>query len=568
MTTNPQVNQPMEQLRALAWLKWRLFLGTMRSRRGAANGAASVLGTVAALGLSLLLASGLGFAAYALAGETTSRHASAAMRVASAESMIFLFGLLAIIFLMWALVPLSMGSGTQFDPGRLLLYPVSLRKLFAIDVVSELASLASIFAVPALLAVGVGAGLARGRLGAGVLAGACAALFGVAVSKLFATAVTALGRRRRGRAETLLALAGFVAAFSGVALQQGMRLAEGARSFPAALRWTPPGAAAVALTAGLRAGGETDYLASCATLLLYAFVSVFATYRLALAALRGGGAKKARAARDATKGAGDAMRAAGWRLPLLSAATASVFEKEMRYAARNAQLRVMILMPLVMTIALRFGVSPRRGTFAGLLPGAAPYLEVARAGFGVFYVFVIISALIVNCFGYEAGGMRALVLAPVPRRAILAGKNLSTLAVALASAAIVTTAGGLIYRDLTWRALLFAALSFAFFAAVFLLLGNALSLRFPKRLRFGKRMNSSGVAGLALVPIFFAALAPPALAVAAGWYAQSLLVEYVILASFACAAVAVYFLMIGSQARTLARRELDILEAVTGRDED
>src|SRR5687768_18319712 len=93
------------QLGALVWLKWRLLRDSLRSRRGAANRAASVLGTLAAAVFSLVVAAGLGAAGYWLARGLNPAHA-AALRGGVAQPMLMLFGLLSIIFLMWALVPL------------------------------------------------------------------------------------------------------------------------------------------------------------------------------------------------------------------------------------------------------------------------------------------------------------------------------------------------------------------------------------------------------------------------------------------------------------------------------
>ncbi len=164
--------------------------------------------------------------------------------------------------------------------------------------------------------------------------------------------------------------------------------------------------------------------------------------------------------------------------------------------------------------------------------------------------------------------MRTYVLAPIARRTILAGKNLSGFVVSLFFAVVVVAVNALLYRDLTARAFLFTVLCFVFFATASASVGNWFSIRFPKRLEFGKRMNASGVAGLLLLPVFIAIAAAPAVAVFAGYRAQSLLVEYVILAAFAVAGVAIYFWLLGRQGRLLAERELDILEAVTGRGDD
>lgn len=568
------------QLGALVWLKWRLFVNAMRSKRGAANRAASALGTLAALAFSLLLSAGLGAGAYFVVrnrgGGQASRFAQDAATGASVEALFLLFGMASMIYLVWATAPLSFGGGNQFDPGRLLLYPISLRRLFALDLLSELTSLASIFAAPAIFAVSLGAGLARGRVGGALVVAVCATLFGMSLAKLLSTCLDALMRMRRTRGEALLAVLGVLGALSGLALGQSDRLFAYFGHFPTALRLTPMGAMAAALAGG--AGAHANYLLSLAVLLAYTLVTTFATYRIARRALEGnGGGGGARAVRVEAGGA--RARVWGWRLPFGSEALSSVFEKELRYAMRNAQLRTMAAMPIIMTLSFKL-IGSRRGTGfggggggaagagAGFFAGIAPYTEGAGAALSVLYVFLITSALSANLFGYEAGGMRAYVLAPVARRTILAGKNLAGLAVSSVFAVAVVLVNALLYRDLTPRALLFTFLCFVFFAAASATVGNLFSLRFPKRLQFGKRMNASGVAGLLLLPVFLCIAAAPALAVVGGYAARSLWVEYVILAAFAIAGLAVYLLSLARQGRLLARRELDILEAVTGRGDD
>jgi uncharacterized membrane protein len=185
----------------------------------------------------------------------------------------------------------------------------------------------------------------------------------------------------------------------------------------------------------------------------------------------------------------------------------------------------------------------------------------------MYYLFAILSSLMSNVFGYDGAGFRAFVLSPASRRTILLGKNLAMLCVGLAGAIVVTLANRLVYGPLSWRAHLFGALAFAFFASAFALCGNWLSARYPKRTEFGKRMSASGVAGLLMVPALLVVLAPPALAVLSGWAVQRLWVAYAILAAFSAASVAAYALTISAQGRELQGRELDILEAVARRDE-
>jgi len=181
---------------------------------------------------------------------------------------------------------------------------------------------------------------------------------------------------------------------------------------------------------------------------------------------------------------------------------------------------------------------------------------------GVLYVFLILAGLACNQFAFEEGGMRTLILSPMERRRILIGKNIAVVVLALVFSTALLVINGLVFQDLTLSAILFAALSFVIFASLISLIGNWFSLRFPKRMQFGKRLNLSGVAGLLLIPMIVLLAAPPLLSVLAGYYTHSLLIEYVTLALFAAFSVGLYLLLIGFQGRSLARREIEVLEAV------
>jgi hypothetical protein len=133
---------------------------------------------------------------------------------------------------------------------------------------------------------------------------------------------------------------------------------------------------------------------------------------------------------------------------------------------------------------------------------------------------------------------------------------------ALVFATILLIINTIVFRDLDAPKLLFISFSFVIFAALSATMGNWLSIRFPKRMRFGKRLNVSGVAGLLLIPMVIVLGTPPLLATVAGIFTQSLVYEYLTLFGFAVLAVGFYFLMLNFQGRSLAKREIDILEAV------
>jgi hypothetical protein len=560
----------MAQFITLIWLKWTLFRNAMRSRNAVVSSVASMLGVLAALLIALLIAGGLGVAAYHLLAFDSRR-----------DGLFFLFMVFALLYVMWAVVPLSLGRGNQFDPGRMLLYPISLRKLFAIDFLSELTSLGSIFAIPAMLALAIGAGVGKRNVLMALPVGVCTVAFGIALAKWLSTAMGALMQKRRTRGETLLALLSAVLGLAGAFLGQlAPMIARQGLEFQG-LRWTPPGAAAVALTIGLRRDGNAEYALALLTLNAYTLVLVAITYwiarRMALGSSGGaGGAKRAKTQARVLNAAGD--ESIGWQLPFVSTELSAVIEKELRYAMRNAQLRMMAIMPLIF-IGMRLmrsrgfgeGAENRLPSSSGinaLIGGFAQYGEGLIVAGGVLYVFTILSPLACNLFAFEEGGMRAFVLAPVERRLILVGKNISVALLALTFSSVLIIINQLVFHDLTLRAFIFAALCFVLWSALFALIGNWFSIRFPKRLQFGKRMNVSGVAGFLFIPILLLLAIPPVLATLAGYFAQSSFVKYATLLAFAGMAVVFYLWLINAQGRLLAEREIDILEAVSGRNEN
>ncbi|HEX8338932.1 MAG TPA: hypothetical protein VF621_19590 [Pyrinomonadaceae bacterium] len=566
----------MSQLLALVWLKWALVRNSLRSRRAVAGRVASALGMLAGLGLSLALAAGVGAGSYVLSAQG-GRVPNAAQLNAGFAVLLFLFTL---IFVMWALMPVALGGGGRFEPARMLLYPVPLGKLFAFDFLSDLTSLTSVFVVPSLFALCLGVGLGRGSAAAGLAVAVVAGAFGLSLSKLLSVGVGALVQARRTRGETVVALLGSVLGLLGMAfgmtgglMKQLLPLLERHPALLEGARWTPPGAAAHALARGLFAGDVSALGLSLLTLAAYTAACVLLAYRVArrtaLGAGGGAGGVRRAAHRASAAGAAAAAREAGyegWQLPFASPQFSALFEKEVRYALRNAQLRVIALMAVALTVLLRLG--PAGSGSSRMWGGLTPYAEGAGTVFSVIYIFMLVSPLSTNLFGYDGSGMRALVLSPASRRTILLAKNAAVTLISLLLAAVGVCAGGLVIGDLTPPVLLFAALSFVTTAALFMPFGNWLSLQFPKRVQFGKRMNRSGVAGFLLVPLFVLLVVPPAVSVAAAHFAGSHAVKYVILAAFALLSVGLYALVLPRQGRQLERRELEVLEAVTGGGED
>ena len=557
----------MRQLATLIWLKWTLFRNSLRSSKAVVNRIATIVAMLAALALALLIALGLGIAAFVLTSpelglQNFQPKTRAGDPIIPPAEFIF-FSIFALLYLLWATLPLTIGTSRTFDPGNLLLYPISLRKLFALDFVSEIASLQSVFAIPAIIAVGVGAGLAQGKIAAGILIAIAAVVLGVALSKWISMSVGSLIRKKRTRGETLLALIGVVAGLGGALFGQIAPVLFRHAESVSALRWTPPGAVAYALTHGLREGHAVGFTLALAVISAYTAILIFITYWLARRAVVGGGRTRRGRREIAVEPANQIYT--GWEIPLMSPALSAIVEKELRYLMRNAQVRMMTLMPLIL-IAVRL---MNRRRFDQPDPGSSTFVtdffkygEGLMATAGILYVFLILSGLFCNQFAFERGGMRTLILSPVDRKTVLLGKNIAFSTVALIFSAGLLIVNQLVFRDITLGALLFVALSFLIFVVLMSGLGNLLSVRFPKGMKFGKRLNVSGVVGLLLIPMILILTLPPLAATAAGYIAQSLWIEYATLAVLAVLLIGFYLMTINAQGESLQRRELEILEAV------
>ncbi|MGI8838726.1 MAG: hypothetical protein ACR2H4_19110 [Pyrinomonadaceae bacterium] len=544
----------------------------MRKSKAVVNRVASLLAMLAALALSLLIAVGLGVASYALtisgrAVETQGLVTAHGGDVVVPSAEFIFFSIFSLCYVLWATLPLSIGGGRQFDPGNLLLYPVSLRKLFALDFVSEVATLQSLFAIPAVIAVGIGVGLATGKTAAAILIALVAAAFGVALSKWVSASIGSLIRRKRTRGETLLALIGAIAGLGGALFGQIAPVIFRHADSIAALRWTPPGAVAYALTRGLQPGQTVIYVLVLLLLAAYTSVFVVITYWLARRATLGGGAAKQKRRQQLVA---DEPHT-GWNLPIISQPLSAIIEKELRYAMRNAQLRMMTLMPLIL-IVIRF-MNRSRFDEARVETGTRhsgnffDYGEGLMATAGILYVFMILAGLFCNQFAFEQAGMRTLILSPVDRKKVLLGKNISMLFLALVFCTGLIAINELVFRDLSFTALLFAALSFVAFAALMSLMGNWFSIHFPKRMKYGKRLNVAGVVGLLLIPMILLLALVPLAATAAGYVAQNVSVVYVTLALLAALSVGFYLMLLPFQGEALQKRELAIHEAVNDPEE-
>ena len=166
----------------------------------------------------------------------------------------------------------------------------------------------------------------------------------------------------------------------------------------------------------------------------------------------------------------------------------ALFEKEARYTLRNWQLLWRLFIPAFFVLVL--GSSLKHDSL---------FVHHADMAFplAIAYAFFSETMWVFNSLGYEGGGMRLLLLAPVRFRQVMIGKNLFYAAATLVNLLAVCICVRWIFGPagpMVTMATLFAVL-YALF--VNLTVGNVVSVWFASRLEFGMRRGNSP-SGMAL----------------------------------------------------------------------
>jgi len=179
----------------------------------------------------------------------------------------------------------------------------------------------------------------------------------------------------------------------------------------------------------------------------------------------------------------------GWNLPGFAAPVAAILEKEVRYLLRSGPMLLTLIMPIFVLVIFRFGPmnsARHSGSFLARTPNLA---FPAAAG----YTLLMLTNLVYNNFGGDAGGIQFFFASPVSFREIVLGKNLTHAAVLAVETVVAWMGVSYLYGrpalDVTIATL--AGLLFA--APLNFSVGNLLSIYTPKKLdytTFGRQRAS------------------------------------------------------------------------------
>jgi ABC-2 type transport system permease protein len=183
----------------------------------------------------------------------------------------------------------------------------------------------------------------------------------------------------------------------------------------------------------------------------------------------------------------------GWDLPGLPQTVAAVFEKEVRYLARSGPMLLTLIMPVFVLLVFRLG------PMSQLRHGSNTLSREMALPAAAAYVMLVLTNLVYNSFGGDAGGIQFFYASPARFRQIVLGKNLLHAGIMVANTAFAWVAITFFYGA-PKPAIAIATIAGLLFAApINFTAGNLLSIYAPRKRDFSTfgRQNVSQTTVLA-----------------------------------------------------------------------
>jgi ABC-2 type transport system permease protein len=466
-----------QQLAAVAELRWRIFVNSLRTVRSRLELASRIFVSLAFLAGGVGGAIGLGGAAWFSVSQGNPE---------------WLGGLLWPVFLFWQLFPLMATAFTQnVDSSNLLRFPLNYRSYFLIRMVYGSLEPATAVASLWLLGIDIGIGVARPRLfpWATIVLVAFALVNLLLARALFAWLERWLAQRRTREIMGIIFFL-FVLSFQLIGpliVVYEHRSAPDVRilgqKITNAQRPSPPGLAAAAIAGWAQAQpGFKAFATGVVTSIAVPFL-LLGCYGIALlwlldvrlrAEYRGENLSESARRKARTSGL-PALRP-GWNLPGLPGPVTAVFEKELRYLGRSGPMLFTLIVPLFMLAVFRSS-----GKNEGLLAHGPGF----TFPIGAAYSLLLLTNLSYNNFGADGTGTQLFFASPVPFRQIMLGKNLAHTAVFAVEVLLVWVGTCLLYRAPSSGVMVATLVGILFVLPIDLAAGNLFSIYSPSRIEAG-----------------------------------------------------------------------------------
>jgi ABC-2 type transport system permease protein len=466
-----------QQLSAVAELRWRIFVNSLRTRRGRMELASHIFIGLAFVAGGIGGAVGLGGAAWFLILQGDSE---------------WLGALLWPVFVFWQLFPLMATVFTQnVESSSLLRFPLSYRSYFLIRLAYGSLDPSTAVSSLWLLGIDVGIGIARPTVipWATVVLLTFALVNIVLARMLFAWLERWLAQRRTREIMGILFFL-FILSFQLIgplfAVYEHKSIPESrilGQKVSNAQRPLPPGLAAAAIAGTLHEQLRSNQLPkdtlstsaiSFLLLLCYGLVFLGLLHFRLRAEYRGENLSESAGRKSLPNGI-SGLRL-GWHLPGVPGPVAAVFEKELRSLSRSGPMLFTLIVPLFM-----LGVFRSSGKNQGLL-AHAPGLTFPL---GAAYSLLLLTNLSYNNFGADGSGTQFFFASPARFRQIMMGKNLAHLAVFALEVALVLLGTCLLYQAPSIGLMLATLAAILFVVPIDLAAGNLFSIYSPSRVESG-----------------------------------------------------------------------------------
>ena len=456
-----------QQMAAVAELRWRIFVNSLRTVRGRLELASRIF-----IGLAFVVG-GIG-GAVALGG--------AAWFLLSQGNPEWLGVLLWPVFLFWQLFPLMATAFTEnVDSSTLLRFPLSYPSYLLIRLAYGSLDPATTVASLWLLGIALGIGFAQPKVfpWTAVVLLTFAAVNILLARMIFAWLERWLAQRRTREIMGVLfflfilslQLIGPLISAYGHKPKPETRLLG--RELSSAQRPLPPGLAAAAI-AGMAQGRAQSSLLSFLLLGLYGIAFFWLLNFRSRAEYYGENLSESDRRKTLPEGTPAVRR--GWNVPGLSGPVTAVFEKELRYLSRSGPMLFTLIVPLFMLAVFRSS-GKNEGLFAH-----APELTFPL---GAAYSLLLLTNLSYNNFGADGGGIQFLFASPVRFRQIMLGKNLAHSSIFVLEVIVVWLGTCLLYRPPSVEVTLATLAGILFALPIDLAAGNLFSIYSPSRIEAG-----------------------------------------------------------------------------------
>jgi ABC-2 type transport system permease protein len=482
---NSRLPSLQEQLKLVAWLRWRSLRNGLRNK----NRRMDLLGMVVSGLFSSMLVIGITIALFVGTKYIFEEHDEKYL------GLIFL-GLLV----WWQLFPIMLaGFAPQFSFKTLLRFPLNFSTFYLLGLAYGLADAAALAAL-----IWMGAMIA-GTLGSQptaaptmVLVCALFAVLNVTIERLMGAWLEKLLAKRRSR-EALFGI--FILCmvslqFLNPILQRHGNQAKAVIQTVLPYLWLLPSSFAGNFVARASEGQLPGALLQLGGLLAYVMVFSVLLWRryaklYAGEELSEGSAPEPRTKRTETMEA-DNSDTLGFLPPPVGA----VFRKEARYLKRNSFLFFSLVIPPLMVFLFSMQLAgARSGPFK---KGIAP--DTFFPGM-MAYLVLILLAPSYNSFAHESWGIQTYFMSPVRFREVLLGKNLMTVVIVFAELLVCMTLVGT-RVGFPSAPILVATLTAMVFSVVGqLTIANWSSISFPKKMEFGK-MQGQRNSGMSVFLMF------------------------------------------------------------------